>query len=115
MKSTVLKTIFFFAAIFAFETSFAQSCCADKLASCPKKGQPDCPIVKACPTDQTTASQQMANCPKKGTADCPLIKSCPKKGTADCPFDAANDKQYPLQNLKRQPAAAQKNNLQTKT
>ncbi|GAA4368710.1 hypothetical protein GCM10023185_41690 [Hymenobacter saemangeumensis] len=31
-----------------------------------------------------TAHSKVADCPLKGTPDCPLVKNCPDKGTPAC-------------------------------
>lgn len=102
-NNSILKAAFLLIAMFMFGFANSQSCCQKKLADCPKKGQPDCPIVQNCPkkdqadcplvkSENATAAKELAACPLAGTADCPLIKNCPKKGTADCPYAIANSK-----------------------
>lgn len=93
MKKLILRTTLFFGLILTYGLSIGQT----TVENCPKKGTPDCPLIKNCPKKGTadcplmkakneTASAELANCPKKGTPDCPLIKNCAKKGTADCPY-----------------------------
>jgi len=87
-------------AIYGFTTKGGDEKAA--LETCPKKGQPDCPLVQNCPRkgqadcplvngEQTTAEKELANCPLAGTPDCPLIKNCSKKGTDDCPYAKSNE------------------------
>lgn len=104
MKKSIFKIAFLFLGLFLFTSvANAQSCCSKELANCPKKGTPECPIVKACAKKGTadcplveqnnlTASKELKSCPLAGTPECPLIKNCTKKGTADCPYAKENNK-----------------------
>lgn len=103
MKNSIFKIAFLLIALFFFTNANAQNCCSKELANCPKKGTPECPIMKACAkkgtadcklvsTEQVIASKELSDCPLAGTTDCPLIKNCPKKGTADCPYTSGTGK-----------------------
>lgn len=95
MKQAVIRTIFLMAVIFGFGVSYGQT----GIATCPKKGTADCPLVQNCPkkgtkdclytttlAGQTKVAAEFAACPYRGTAECPLLKNCPLKGTPDCPL-----------------------------
>ncbi len=95
---SILKGVFLFITLLAFGAGNAQNCCSkNTTANCPKKGQPDCPLIQNCTKkgqsgcplvnkDSCIASTELANCPLAGTPECPLIKNCPKKNAADCPY-----------------------------
>lgn len=92
MKKFIVHTMIVLGFVLTYGFSSAQT-----TASCPKKGTPDCSLVKNCPLKGTkdcphsvsTASlvtkNVKADCPLAGTADCPIEK-CPLKGTKDCPL-----------------------------
>jgi hypothetical protein len=92
MKKFIVQTMLLLGFVLGYGFSYAQT----STANCPKKGTPDCPMVKNCSMKGTkdcpygiTASKvsknTKANCPLAGTSDCPLEK-CPLKGSPNCPL-----------------------------
>ncbi len=93
MKQTNVRMMFLLAVMLGYGISFGQT----SVATCPKKGNADRPILN-CPKKGTkdcrytvffaslSINEAKADCPLQGTPECPLVKSCSKKGTADCPL-----------------------------
>jgi len=93
MKKFIVQTLLVLGFVLSYGFSYAQT----PIASCPKKGTADCPLIKNCPKKGTkdcpylvsTASfvtkNVKADCPLQGTAEC-TIENCPLKGTVNCPL-----------------------------